>query len=82
MIVDSSGTPSRSISHHLLSAPRVALLGTFALWLGRHQTQTHIKPPYPTWYHKDIPAFCPSNKPNLIWNVRSVGHRTGRAEGP
>lgn len=36
MIVDASGTPSRSISHHLLSAPRVALLGTVAWWLGRH----------------------------------------------
>lgn len=75
MIVDASGTPSRSISHHLLSAPRVALLGE------RSPCGSGATNPNPhqatVTYPEDIPAFCPPNKPNLTWNVRSIGHQTG-----
>lgn len=52
MIVDASGTPSRPILHHLLSAPRLALLGTAALCV------THTKPPQPYHISRAFPSFA------------------------
>lgn len=79
MIVDASGAPSRTISHHLLSAPRVPLLGTVALWLGRHQ-------PKPTSSHRTLPQGhsrllpAESAKPDIeravYWTQDRKGGRT------